>query len=439
MPPAQWTSTRLRARYWTGMELGGLYADTQALRDQLVEKLRAGDHVRSERVARAFRAVPRHVFLPHLEPEQAYRDEAFPIKYGSDGRPISSSSQPAIMARMLEQLDVEPGHRVLEIGAGTGYNAALLACLVGETGSVVTVDIDADLVVGAREHLAAHGLSTVTVACGDGGLGWPPQAPYDRIIVTVGAWDLASAWTQQLVPTGRLVVPLDLRGAQRSIAFEPAGERLDSVSIVDCGFMRMRGVLTGPEAIHPLGPEPGLFVELAEQRLLDADALYAALTAPGEHVASGVRVTLSDIWGGLGLWLALQEPESARLWAIGAAADRGLIPALIAFPGQAGTVALLGARALAALVRLPDDERHRPDSFELAACPFGPGGRPLAERLVAHIHAWDAGQRPSGLGLRISAYPRDAANIVADTIIDKRHSRLALSWRRSSDQLDVTS
>lgn len=128
---------------------------------------------------------------------------------------------------------------------------------------------------------------------------------------------------------------------QRSIAFEPAGERLDSVSIVDCGFMWMRGALTGPEDIRPLGPEPGQFVELAEQRRLDADALYAALTEPGENLASGVRVTLSDIWGGLGLWLALQEPELARLWAIGAAADRGLVPALVVFPGQAGTVALL--------------------------------------------------------------------------------------------------
>ncbi|MGH3983944.1 MAG: methyltransferase, FxLD system [Pseudonocardiaceae bacterium] len=415
------------------MEHGSRYADTQALRDQLVGKLRAGDDVRSERVAQAFRAVPRHVFLPHLEPEQAYRDEAFPIKYGSDARPISSSSQPAIMARMLEQLDVEPGHRVLEIGAGTGYNAALLAYLVGETGSVVTVDIDADLVAGAREHLAAYGLSTVTVAHGDGGLGWPQQAPYDRIILTVGAWDLPSAWTQQLVPTGRLLVPLDLRGVQRSIAFEPAGERLDSVSIVDCGFMRMRGALTGPEAIYPLGPEPGLFVELAEQRRLDADALYAALTEPGKHVASGVRVTLSDIWGGLGLWLALQEPELARLLTIGAAADRGLVPALIAFPGQAGTVALLGAHALAALVRLPDDERHRADSFALAARPFGPDGRPLAERLVAHIRAWDAHQRPSSPGLRISAYPRHADDIAADTIIDKHHIRLGLNWRRFSN------
>src|ERR1044072_8595046 len=81
----------------------------------------------SERVAEAFRLVPRHRFLPDFDPEAAYRDEPIVTKRDEEGRPISSSSQPAIMGIMLDQLDVRPGHRVLEIGAGTGYNAALLA------------------------------------------------------------------------------------------------------------------------------------------------------------------------------------------------------------------------------------------------------------------------------------------------------------------------
>lgn len=114
----------------------GARADWQPLRDQLVDGLELAGHVSSQRVAAALRAVPRHVFVPGIEPERAYRDKAFPIKYDESGRPISSSSQPAIMARMLEQLDVQPGHRVLEIGTGSGYNAALLGHLVGETGAV---------------------------------------------------------------------------------------------------------------------------------------------------------------------------------------------------------------------------------------------------------------------------------------------------------------
>lgn len=401
--------------------------DTRTWRHQLVEQLRDAGHVRSDRVAEAFRTVPRHEFLPASEPERAYRDEAVPIKFGENGRPTSSSSQPAIMAAMLEQLDVRPGQRVLEIGAGTGYNAALLAHLVGETGSVVSVDIDADLVAGARQHLAAAGYPAVTAVCGDGGLGWPDEAPYDRIIATVGAWDLPPAWTSQLAHDGRLVVPLDLRGVQRSIAFEPTGDHLDSVSVVDCGFMRMTGAFAGPEAIHTLGPEPGVFLELPEQRPVDVDALYAALADPGADLSSGVRVTLGDVFGGLGLWLALYEPATARISAMGAAADQELVPTLTAVPGYAGTVALLGTDALAALV--PTDNR-RP--FELAARPLGPNSQQLARQLVAHIHDWDTHQRSSTTDLHVAAYPRgtdhDETASEKITLIDKRHRRLVLSW-----------
>lgn len=172
----------------------GVHADLQRLRNQLVSELRESGHVSSERVAAAFRTVRRHVFVPGVEPERAYRDEPLIIKSDPHRVPISSSSQPAIMARMLEQLDVRPGHRVLEIGTGSGYNAALLAQLVGETGAVVSVDIDVDLVEDARARLAECGVSQVTVGCGDGGLGWTEHAPYDRIIATVGAWDIPPAW-----------------------------------------------------------------------------------------------------------------------------------------------------------------------------------------------------------------------------------------------------
>lgn len=232
-------------------------ADWQHLRDQLVDGLELAGHVSSPRVAAALRAVPRHVFVPGIEPERVYRDEAFAIKYDDGGRAVSSSSQPAIMARMLDQLDVQPGHRVLEIGTRSGYNAALLGHLVGQTGAVVSVDIDADLVADARKRLTACGVSQVTVGCGDGGGGWPELAPYDRIIATVGVWDIAPAWVAQLTPHGRLVVPLDLRGPQRSIAFQPIGDHLESISVVFCGFIRIRGAFAGPESFHELGPRTG--------------------------------------------------------------------------------------------------------------------------------------------------------------------------------------
>src|SRR5262245_19757926 len=113
--------------------------DTEALRERLVDGLIADGALRSPAVEAAFRAVPRHLFLPDVPLEAAYADAAVPTWRRSDGVPTSSSSQPAIMAIMLEQLGLEPGMRVLEVGAGTGYNAALLAHLVGPSGSVTTV------------------------------------------------------------------------------------------------------------------------------------------------------------------------------------------------------------------------------------------------------------------------------------------------------------
>jgi protein-L-isoaspartate O-methyltransferase len=126
-------------------------------RRALLAAVRERGAARDAAVARALLTVPRHVFLPGIALEEVYRDDAIVTKRDGDGVPISSSSQPTIMAIMLDQLGVAPGHRVLEIGAGTGYNAALLAQLVGPTGEVVSIDIDEDVVERARAGLAAAG------------------------------------------------------------------------------------------------------------------------------------------------------------------------------------------------------------------------------------------------------------------------------------------
>ena len=133
---------------------------------------------------------------------------------------ISSSSQPAMMAMMLEQLDLQPGHRVMEIGAGTGYNAVLMAHLVGVRGHVVTIDFDEDIVLDTRRHLAANGIVNIDVIRTDSGQGFPDGAPFDRIILTVGDWDIAPAWRGLLVANGRLVLPLSFGGPQLAVAFQ---------------------------------------------------------------------------------------------------------------------------------------------------------------------------------------------------------------------------
>ena len=220
----------------------------------MVDELVAAGAIGDRRIERAFRAVRRDWFLPDARLEDVYLDRAVVTHRGPDGVPISSSTQPALMADMLGQLAVERGMSVLEVGTGTGYNAAILGRLVGRTGTVVTVDVDRAVAQPAERHLRAAGASNVTVVTGDG---WAPlgrDAAFERIEVTVGAWDISPAWVEQLRRGGVLVVPLWLRaGQQASIAFRKVDHRLESISVVPCGFMRMRGPGAGEPSYRPLG------------------------------------------------------------------------------------------------------------------------------------------------------------------------------------------
>ena len=203
-------------------------------RARLVDGLRDSGRLCSAAVEEAFRTVPRHLFLPGVPLARAYADEAVAVQ-AVDGVTTSSASQPSMMAIMLAQLDLRPGHRVLEIGAGTGYNAALMARIVGPQGHVVAVDIDEELVDGAARHLAAAGVADVELVCGDGALGHAPGAPYDRIILTVGSGDVRPEWIAQLAPGGRLLLPLALRGTQLSVALDLGADgALRSASVHRC-------------------------------------------------------------------------------------------------------------------------------------------------------------------------------------------------------------
>jgi len=396
------------------------------IRERLAARVITATKIKSPAVGAALREVPRHLFLPHLPPESAYRDDAIVTKRDAEGLPISSSSQPAIMVIMLDQLDLAPGQRVLEIGAGTGYNAALMKHIVGPSGTVVSVDIDPDLVTQARDHLANAGYPDVTVVAADGAEGYPPGAPYDRVIATVGVSDLAPAWLDQIGPGGRIVVPLDVRGTQLAVAFERsgAGGRWTSVSLAPCGFMRMRGSLAGPERTVML--QPGLSVMLPDGLTLadgadaDAAALAAFLDGPSVLLATGVRTGSTEIIWGFGLWLSAADARSCEI-----AQERGtgaprfsrsgtspLARAPVRSRGQRFTAGILDSGGIALLTAAPRSPGAAEPAGRVAleVAGFGPHASFLADRLAAHLVAWDQAGQPGAAGLHVDAYPRSSAD-----------------------------
>ena len=389
------------------------------MRERLATRVVASHRIGSERVAAALHAVPRHLFLPGQRPEAAYRDDAIVTKRDEAGQPISSSSQPAIMAIMLDQLDLAPGHRVLEIGAGTGYNAALMSHIVGPSGQVTSVDIDPELVVSAREHLARAGFGEVTVVCADGAGGDPEHAPYDRIIATVGVSDLAPAWLEQAGRQARIVVPFDVRGTQLSIAFDRAAPgRWASRSLAPCGFMRMRGSLAGPERVVPLAPGLSLLLPDGTPEV-NAQAVAGLLAGPPTPCPTGVQAAGSgsaQMFWGLGLWLAAREPRSCWLNEE-RQAGRGGVPGsrlhrgAAAGPGLALHRRTAGRDGLAVVTSTAVD---RSGPLTLAAAGFGPRAADLAADLAEHIQAWDEAGRPGIAGLHVDAYPRASAPGLAD-------------------------
>ncbi len=225
--------------------------DSKRLRKELVDDLVQKGDISSPAVEQAFRVVPRHLFVPEAEVSTAYGDQPIFLRW-EGGRPTSSSSQPTIMAIMAEQLQLEPGMRVLEIGSGSGYNAAILSELIEGNGHIVTVDIDSTLVDDARKNLSSAGYHAVEVVCWDGSTGFNDAAPYDRIIVTADARDVSSHWVDQLNDGGVLVAPLWFKGFSLSVALKKHAAGLLGLSASPCTFIPLRGAWQRGEGYYPI-------------------------------------------------------------------------------------------------------------------------------------------------------------------------------------------
>jgi len=200
-------------------------------RSRLVETLQQKG-IRDLAVLRAIGTVPRHLFVPESVRHRAYDDAALPIGGGQ------TISQPWVQARYLELAALSGRERVLEVGAGSGYQTALLALLAD---AVFAVERIPALAQGARAALEAARIRNVTVLVGDGTLGWRPFAPYDAILVAAASPEIPAPLVEQLSPGGRLVIPLGDRSTQVLTLVQREGEQVRTSTVADVRFVPLLG------------------------------------------------------------------------------------------------------------------------------------------------------------------------------------------------------
>ncbi|MGH3852523.1 MAG: methyltransferase, FxLD system [Pseudonocardiaceae bacterium] len=395
------------------------------LRGRVVDDLIAEGTIISAPVAAAMRKVPRELFAPGVNLDEVYHCyRGVVTKRDVDGNSISSVSAPQVQAHMLEQAGITVGMRMLEIGSG-GYNAALLAELVGPSGQVTTVDIDEDVTGRASRALGEAGYSRVNVVLADAEGGVPEYAPFDRILVTAGAWDVPQAWVAQLAEGGRLLVPLQVRGLSRTIAFEHADGCLVSRSSRLFGFVPMRGV----------GAHQGTLLVMRRGEVtlrfddafpVDPSFVEGVLDTPRVEVWSGATIGRFEPWANAHMWLASALPGFCRV-----VVDQKLNTGLISPPGRhSATSAAVAGRSFAYVTT-----RRTPDEMDLewGVHAFGPDATNLAEHVAEHLRVWGREHR-GGPGPRFRVYPAGTPDerIPEGRVIDKKHCRVVISWPQAA-------
>lgn len=205
-------------------------------RETLVDELRRRGDLRSPDLVGSFLRVPRELFVPEDVRRKAYVDTPLPIPMGQ------TISAPSMIAIMLEEADLRSGLKVLDVGTGSGYNAALMAEVVGRE-HVVSIERHEGLLEFARGNLAAAGYPGIQLAAGDGTLGYEPAAPYDRIVVTAGAPRIAKSWVRQTQIGGKIVAPVGRSSFSQVlvIATKTAEDKLVEREGTPCAFVPLIG------------------------------------------------------------------------------------------------------------------------------------------------------------------------------------------------------
>jgi protein-L-isoaspartate(D-aspartate) O-methyltransferase len=208
------------------------HLDLTARRQEMVERQLRKRGIGDERVLEALLSVPRHEFVPPEFAAEAYTDRPLPIGYGQ------TISQPFMVAAMAEALELSGGERVLEVGAGSGYQAAVLSLLARE---VHTVEMQEDLATQSAERLRRLGYGNVHVHVGDGTLGWPEKAPFEAMVVTAAAPEIPPPLSAQLANGGRLIIPVGTAEEQRLLHVEKYGNSLSTRPLYHCRFVPLLG------------------------------------------------------------------------------------------------------------------------------------------------------------------------------------------------------
>ncbi|MFF1594825.1 methyltransferase, FxLD system [Streptomyces sp. NPDC058286] len=405
-------------------------ADAARLRNALVDQLKANGQARTPVVETALRTVPRHLFVPEATLEAAYANNVVDVKHDADGSSISCASQPAIVAVMLDQLEAQPGERILELGAGTGYNAALIAYLVGESGHVTTIDVDDDLVEGARAHLAAAGFTNAEAVTRDGALGHAEGAPYDRIIATVGAHGIPHAWLEQLAPGGRIVAPQRLKGSvSRSIVYEQHEGRWVSRGSEMNTFMPLRrGIADDDRRDIPLSTDGTVRLHAPAAQNIDADAMAGVLEQPRTEEWTGMMVRAMESPEWMELFVSCTMPSGLVRMHFPQAAKGTL---LTEDPYPSSTAAVDKGAVTYLARRLSDQKTPEGGKlWEFGVIGHGPGSDELAAKVADAIRTWDRAYRGREATFELqSLYAPAVEERPGRFVIDNPLNRLIVDWQ----------
>ncbi|MEU8779480.1 methyltransferase, FxLD system [Streptomyces sp. NPDC048606] len=406
------------------------------LRQAMAQTVIDGGWAPSEPVRDALRTVPRHRFAPEANLAAAYDggDRAVITRRDETGTAISSVSAAWLQADMIESLCPVPGSIVFEAGSG-GYNAELIAHTSGPDGRVVTVDIDPWVVRRTRAFLTEAGSGRVTAVETDAALGAPahlvPRGGFDGSMITYNCWDISPAWREQLAEGGRLVIPLEMAGYTRAIAFERRGVVLHARRFTYCGFVRDQGQQARPAAVSPL-LDGTLTLRFDDGPAADTSGLEEALRGRRHEVATGVTMgAANSYFGSLQLYAATTLPGFCRL-----AAHQEPAEGVTGIAKDRDAPAVMSGASLAYLIHVQTKDGDSPQGkeWEWVAHAFGEQGPELAEQLVATVRAWDRHIRADDndrhadpvLTVHPAGTPDDLLPV--GDVLNKKHCRLVFRW-----------